>query len=184
MTPSHNDSKTAWRHWAKPVRAALPTPELSRGVTEQLRAWPPYQRAQRVLSYLAFGSELDLSALHQDAKTFYVTRTQPEELSVHVLGEGLERHPYGYLQPTPGSPRAETHTVDLALVPGLCYDRTGTRLGYGKGYYDRLLPNLRPDVPRVGVCPAALIVNSLPKDKYDVSMTQLASEWGIEGVAS
>ena len=45
----------------------------------------------------------------------------------------------------------DSHEIDLVLVPGLCFDRTGHRVGYGKGFYDRLLKKCRPDCLKIGV---------------------------------
>jgi 5-formyltetrahydrofolate cyclo-ligase len=47
--------------------------------------------------------------------------------------------------------RVESIEVDLVLVPLLCYDRTGHRIGYGKGYYDRFLAKCRPDCQKIGL---------------------------------
>ena len=41
--------------------------------------------------------------------------------------------------------------MDMVLVPGLCFDLTGHRVGYGKGFYDRFLGNCRPDCTKVGL---------------------------------
>jgi 5-formyltetrahydrofolate cyclo-ligase len=45
----------------------------------------------------------------------------------------------------------DSQDIDLVLVPGLCFDRTGHRVGYGKGFYDRLLATCRPDCLKIGV---------------------------------
>lgn len=64
--------------------------------------------------------------------------------------------------------------VDLVLVPGLAFDLNGTRLGRGKGHYDRLLAGLRPDAIRVGTCHAWQIAEApiapLPREPHDVPM--------------
>lgn len=163
----------------------MPT-TLGLQVAAQLREWPTYQAARRVLSYLAFGSEIDLRDLHEDnGKTFYVTRTaraQDPGLTIHRLSEGLEPHPYGYLQPPADAEPVSPHLIDLVLVPGLCFDMQGMRLGYGKGYYDRLLPSLQPEVVRVGVTAEALVVPTLPSDSFDVRMTHLVTELGVVAV--
>jgi 5-formyltetrahydrofolate cyclo-ligase len=184
VDPPVTASKAAWRRWAKAVRAGLP-PDLSLHLADALRRWPPYREARCVLTYLAFGGEPDLSALHQDAgKTFLVTRTHlnPPRLTLHRLEGGLERHPFGFLHPPPDAPEVALDEVDLALVPGLAFDLRGARLGYGKGLYDRLLPGLSAPVPRVGVTAAALIVPGLPHDALDVPMTHLLSEVGVREV--
>ena len=144
----------------------------------QLERHPLYRRAEHVLTYLAFGTELDLAGL--GGKHFYATRTGRDgTLTVHALGGGLERHPYGFLEPPAGNPEIEIGRLDLLLVPGLAFDRSGTRLGYGKGFYDRLLADVPPGVPVVGVVPEGLIAGSLPRAPHDVPMTHLLSERGI-----
>ena len=177
------EDKAQWRRWARAVRADLDIPALGREVTAQLERWPIYHRAEHVLTYLAFGTELDLAGL--TGKRFYATRTRKDgALSVHALTGGLERHPYGFFEPPSGSPAFELGRLELILVPGLAFDRAGTRLGYGKGFYDRLLRDVRPGVPVVGVVPDALIVQGLPSEAHDVPVTHLMSESGIHTVRS
>lgn len=171
-------SKTKWRRWAKETRAQLDVPALSKDVVTQLELWPPYRRAEHVLTYLAFGSELDLSRLK--GKQFYITRTREDgTLSTHALSEGLEQHPYGFRQPGKASPVVEARRLELLLVPGLAFDHSGTRLGYGKGFYDRLLSCVQKGVPIVGVTPSQLIVPALPAEPHDVPVTHLLSETGV-----
>lgn len=45
----------------------------------------------------------------------------------------------------------ETRLIDVVLVPGLCFDRSGHRVGYGKGFYDRFLKKCRPDCVKIGL---------------------------------
>ena len=179
-------SKPQWRQWAQGVRGELPVTDLSAQLVRHLRAWQPYREARHVLSYMAFGSELDLGALPEDeGKTFYVTRTwkKPElRLSVHRLDGGLERHPYGYYQPPADAEPIDPKTLDLILVPGLCFDRAGGRVGYGAGYYDRFLPKVRAGVPRVGVTAEALVVPELYREDHDVPVTHLVTEKGVVSV--
>lgn len=174
-------SKAEWRRWAKATRAQLDIPALSAAVVTRLEAWPPYRRAEHALTYLAFGSELDLSSLR--GKHFYTTRTRGDgTLSVHALSGGLERHPYGFYQPRAGSPAVGLERLELLLIPGLAFDHSGTRLGYGRGFYDGLLEQVT-GVPVVGVVPSALIVATLPAEPHDVRMTHLLSETGLTQVS-
>ena len=182
--PPPTSPKQQWRKWAKEVRSNLEPDLISKQVVEHLISWSVFKKAEHILIYLAFGSEISLEALTKQEKTFYVTRTWETDrnLTVHRLDGGLESHPYGYIQPTMTSSAVDPQKIDLALVPGLCFDRAGTRLGYGRGYYDRLLPKLRPDVPFVGVAANALIVSESPKDLFDIPMTHLVSERGVARV--
>ena len=171
-------SKAQWRRWAKATRAQLDISTLSQAVTVQLERHPRYRRAGHVLTYLAFGTELDLAGL--TGKHFYATRTCANgTLSVHELTGGLERHPYGFDEPRADSPEVPLTRLELVLVPGLAFDRSGTRLGYGKGFYDRLLTEVPPGVPVVGVVPESLIAKTLPRAPHDVQVTHLLSERGI-----
>jgi 5-formyltetrahydrofolate cyclo-ligase len=180
VQPLPTDSKQRWRRWAKQHRSLLVNPTLEYEVVKTLRSSNLYQNAHNILTYLAFGSEISLAALHQDgSKTFYMTRAWDDNtLTIHPLTKELETHRYGFLQPGASAPLIDTSEIDLVLVPGLCFDRSGTRLGYGKGHYDRLLPKLL-HVPRVGVTIETLIVEKLPNDTFDVPMSHLLSEAGL-----
>jgi 5-formyltetrahydrofolate cyclo-ligase len=183
VQPFFNDSKQSWRRWAKQSRSQIVQSTLDYEVIKALRHSELYQNANHVLSYLAFGSEINLAALHQDMnKTFYITRVwQDNTLTVHPLDKELETHAYGFLQPLATAPLIDTRKIDLVLVPGLCFDKQGTRLGYGKGNYDRLLPGLL-NVARLGVSAEALVVEQLPRDTFDVPMTHLVTEAGLRQV--
>jgi 5-formyltetrahydrofolate cyclo-ligase len=62
------------------------------------------------------------------------------------------------------------------LVPGLAFDATGRRLGYGGGYYDRLLPFLSPAAPRVAGAFEAQIVDSVPTAPHDITVDCIVTE--------
>ena len=158
--------------------------ERSADVVAGLRRFDPFIRAETVLTYLPFGSEIDLSDLTSAAgKRFVVPRTAGAEegrMSLHLLaGSILEPHRFGPLEPAAASPKVVADDVSLALVPGLLFDSLGYRLGYGKGYYDRLLPLLRPGTVLVGVVLSQLVVDSLPHERHDVRVTHLATERGV-----
>ena len=82
------------------------------------------------------------------------------------------------MQPAANALEIKPEVIDLVLVPGLCFDKQGYRLGYGKGYYDKLLPTLR-SIPFVGITAEALIVDKLPTESFDVAMTHLVTETGM-----
>ena len=174
-------SKQSWRHWAKRVREQQHTqPELTTSIISNLQEHPAYQNATHVLIYLAFKQELNLSRLWQNEpnKQFYATRTHihNKTLSVHALDTPLEKHPLGFLQPVASAPVIQPEHLDMVLVPGLCFDYRGFRLGYGGGFYDRFLPLLRPDAIRVGVSTRALLVPKLPTEPHDCQVQFVVTE--------
>lgn len=151
-------------------------------MVDGLLAWPGLPRGGSLLLYLAFGDEIDLTPLLALPDTrLVVSRTHTDgRLTLHPYEPArLERHPLGFAQPPEGAPRVDPGALDAALLPGLCFDLGGARLGYGRGYFDRLLPGLRTDAPRVGVGFEALVVPRLPRDPHDVPVTHLATERGV-----
>lgn len=68
--------------------------------------------------------------------------------------------------------------VSVVLVPGVAFDRRGYRLGYGGGFYDRLLPRLRPDCLTVGIAFDQQVVDALPAEPHDQRVGALLTERG------
>ena len=66
--------------------------------------------------------------------------------------------------------RVGPQQIDFAIVPGLGFDRNGGRIGYGKGYYDRLLPQLPTDCPKVGLAYDCQLVENIPVESHDQRM--------------
>ena len=177
-------SKAEWRRWARQVRAGLDLPSLSEQVVSRLAGWDRLLAARTILTYLAMPDEIDLADLQPLlGNALVVTRTPSSgPLSIHPLGSHLEVHRYGFRQPVEGTSLVAVDSIDVALIPGLVFDRRGIRLGRGKAYFDELLSRLRPDALRVGVAPSAQVVERLPADAHDVRMTHLATEEGLSVV--
>ena len=186
--PSASEPKNDWRIWARHARDASASPNTDIEIVSRLSSWHPYKAARCILTFLAFGSEPDTKALESEAeKDFYVTRTwpgEPDRQSIHRLDrKNLEQHPYGFLQPPEETPEVDPGIIEIVLVPGLAFDESGGRLGYGLGYYDQLLLNLDPAALRIGVTPVSLVVPQLPTGEHDVAMTHLVTEQRITSVA-
>ena len=147
-----------------------------------LVAWGGIGPKSNVLLYDPLPDEPDLTALVPRCRAL-VTRTPEDgDLTVHEFATPRERHPLGFSQPKVGTPEVAPSEIDVALVPGLAFDRSGVRLGRGKGYYDRLLSQLRPDAAVIGVAPEALVVEALPHEGHDRRMTHLLTESGLSAV--
>lgn len=192
--PPPGADKTALRRYARSRRAALMTPrerchQLSTAVAAGIADSGEFQSATTVLTYLAFGSEIDLTSLTEaPRKRFAVplTHSPDSSLTFHLLdGADLLASRSGFRQPLAAAPQVNLAEVDLVLVPGLAFDPTGTRLGYGKGFYDRFLAQLAtvdPSVPTVGVTLEELVLNALPEDRHDVKVSHLATQTGVRRV--
>ena len=179
-------NKQEARQWALSLRPKLECPQANASVVGHLKSFSEFHSSQHVLSYLGFRSEVDLDELHQMTdKTFYTTRThaKPRRLSVHKMDPNqLEKHRFGYWQPTAESSEVDPQTIDLVLVPGLAYDRQGGRLGYGMGHYDRLLLQLKPTAIKIGVTYGSLLVATLPLEDHDIPMNYIVTDQGLVSV--
>lgn len=92
----------------------------------------------------------------------------------HYRFEGLHQlkeNKFGIAEPAGGTTLLP-ETFDLVLVPLLVADRSGNRIGYGKGYYDRFLAGCRPECKTIGVSLAAP-VESVPAEAHDVPLSGL-----------
>jgi 5-formyltetrahydrofolate cyclo-ligase len=157
--------------------------ERAREACARLVREPEFERAQVLLSYAPLRFELDPDDAVQRAlalgKQVLLPRVIPDshELALHVYmpGDELEESGMGVREPLPTSPRMAPERVDLVLVPGLAFDARGFRLGFGKGYYDRLLPTL-PRAARFGLAFELSLLPEVPCEEHDAPMDVLITE--------
>ena len=83
------------------------------------------------------------------------------------------------LEPSPDALEIENGLLECVLLPGLAFDHSGFRLGYGMGFYDRLLEKLPSSVLLVGICSRTLQVERLPREPHDRAVGWLADEGGV-----
>ena len=109
----------------------------------------------RVLSVASKEGEIDLGPINKlllEEGRLLLSRVVGEHLDCYKVSslEGLILPPYSILEPDPLlCKRASFDQIDVVLVPGLCFDDLCSRIGYGKGHYDRLLSLLRKENPDV-----------------------------------
>ena len=85
--------------------------------------------------------------------------------------DSLREGAYGILEPV-GELFNDYSSIDLVIVPGMAFDHAGHRLGRGKGYYDRLLPQLTKAY-KIGLCFDFQMTDNVPHDEKDVVMEEV-----------
>ena len=143
-----------------------------------------YQGARTVFCYVGSAREIDTSALLRaalrDGKVLAlplcVGKGIMEARQIRGLGD-LVSGKYGILAPKLECPVVEPEAFDLAIIPCCTGNARGQRLGYGGGYYDRLLPQLH--CPTVLICREQLMSPEVPVEEHDMRCTMLVTEKGI-----
>ncbi|MEG3435772.1 5-formyltetrahydrofolate cyclo-ligase [Pannus brasiliensis CCIBt3594] len=155
----------------------------SERLRENLRALALFQRAKTILGYFSYRQEPDLSSLFTLHHRWGLSRCAGDSLSWHCWtpGDPLELNRYGIYEPMAIAPEILPAEVDLLLIPAVACDRRGYRLGYGGGYFDRVLarPEWR-DIPTIGILFEGFYLEELPIDPWDKPLQGICTESRIE----
>ncbi|MBE9182559.1 5-formyltetrahydrofolate cyclo-ligase [Oculatella sp. LEGE 06141] len=149
-----------------------------------LQAWPLFSRARTVLAYFSFRQEPDLSPLFSSDRRWGFPRCVDKALHWHQWSPEqrlpLQTGSYGIVEPHPEAPMLDLADVDLLLVPAIACDVRGYRLGYGGGFYDRLLSSPAwARKPAIGIVFEFARLPSVPIDPWDRPLKGICTEAGL-----
>jgi 5-formyltetrahydrofolate cyclo-ligase len=178
-------------------RDALPPPlraEFSRSIVDLLTTMPSYRDAKSVLLTSSFGSEVETGELIEKTlglgKTLLLPLVNKEARMLELFEvtdprSQLARGTYGIAEPRVDKcRRAAYDEVDWVLVPGVVFADNGYRVGYGGGYYDRLLPLLPSRAPRVSAAFQLQRRGEVPHGVHDQKVEMIVTETGTCSVAA
>lgn len=145
---------------ARQIMAAAERAECSREITLKLLNLPSYKSAETVLGYMSFGAEFETGAWVQqslrDGKQVLLPRVnsatrQLELFQVVDLQQDVAPGKWDIAEPLPQRCRRveDSERIDFILLPGVAFARDGSRLGYGGGFYDKLLERICLDTHRL-----------------------------------
>jgi 5-formyltetrahydrofolate cyclo-ligase len=177
------------------IAARNQLPESSRQshsaqISQRLLQLPAYQQAKVVLAYMNFGTEFDSANWAQrvldDNKLLLLPKVnqlsgQLDLYWVFDLQSQLAGGAWGILEPSPEHcERLNTlNRVEFALLPGVAFTREGARLGYGGGYYDKLLAQMSRRPPLIAAGFGIQLVEHLPQEATDVKVDWIVTEQEI-----
>lgn len=144
-----------------------------------------YQRARTLILYMSTAIEVDTSGILRHAlahgKRVALPRCRPGTrlMDFYYIRsmQDLETGSYGLLEPKTSCEPLTHYEDSICLVPALAYDRSGYRLGYGGGYYDRFLSGYPG--PRIGLIYADDLRRQLPHGRFDRPVQLIVSERGF-----
>lgn len=176
------------RELRKAVRrqlAALTGEELARSdeaLFEKFLALPQVERAGTIFAFWGIpGKEPDtarlIARLVERGKAVGLPRMLPEhrmEVRRYDPDRPLVPVRFGISEPGEDCPLLSREEIDLVLVPAVCYDRRGYRLGFGGGYYDRWLEDFSG--VKIGLCRQAVLQDRVPIEAHDARVDLLLTE--------
>jgi len=184
--PKIEEAKAALRLKARSSRAAIlnsTRPDAAKAVADHFFKAVALRPADIVAGYWRIKDEMDCQPiLVRLMDTFQpvclpvvLGDEQPLELRLWEQGAPLYEAGFGTLAPSELAPQVEP---DVILMPLLGFDKRGTRLGYGGGYYDRTLERLSRRPRLVGLAFAAQELDDIPREAHDVPLDIIVTEHG------
>ncbi|WP_462137582.1 5-formyltetrahydrofolate cyclo-ligase [Candidatus Mycalebacterium sp.] len=186
-------SKTEIRSRFERLRAeksASELAELSSAISSEIFRSDIFRSARAVALYSAVRGEVDVSSIlpvmRESGKKVFFPRVCGQDLRFFEVSDAageLSAGSFSIPEP-PEDPAREAapSDIDLIVVPGLCFDRSGSRIGYGKGFYDRATRGLNPEK----VCAAAysfqFVDFEIPSESHDARVGFVITERGISRV--
>lgn len=157
--------------------------EKDESIRKRLSALSEFAEAGTILFYASFKSEVDTFELLKNSmlsnKTVVLPRVDKESsrLALYEIRalEDLAPGCYGILEPRAAEDRIiDPAVIDVMIIPGVAFDGHCNRLGYGKGYYDRLLS--QKNAPALALAYEEQILARIPADAHDIRMDKIITD--------
>lgn len=180
-------NKNELRLKMKAVRRSLTDEEISaksENIISRFIMLEEYKKARELSVYMSAFKEPDTLPLIMHSMDLNkkiavpVSNTDTRTLTLAYLGDNanLKKGAYGISEPELII-AADKNDIDIIAVPGLAFDKTGNRLGFGMGYYDNLLADM--SAVKVGFCYDFQLMELLPAEEHDISMDIIITETKI-----
>lgn len=184
------EAKNALREQYLAIRRAMPRSDLaqiSAAICNRFLTLASYRYSEHILLYAPLFDEPDIMPIAYAAlsagKTvwFPLCNADNHTMTFHRVTDPdaqLSVGTYGIREPEQALPCYDfALSGSVCIVPAILFDRSGYRLGYGKGYYDRFLPSFGGTV--VGAAPSASVIDALPHGRFDCTVDILLTEKGV-----
>lgn len=160
--------------------------DKSNTIFNQLNKTEFYTKANNVMLYVSFGSEVMTRPIIDDllnkGKRVFIPVTVPETKALVVselknYDNDLVVGHFGVMEPKKEALRpVDPNILDLVIVPGVVFDIEGYRIGYGGGYYDRFIPRLSNKTTTVSLAFHMQLIDKVPTSEYDKAVDYIITE--------
>lgn len=155
-------------------------------ITDKLLNLDCIKNAKNIMLYLDFNNEVSTDSLIKKLLNLGKIVSSPITLKeerklipsqITDLKNGIQYGAYNIREPKPEcSPAINIKDLDVVIVPAVAYDKNCYRLGYGGGFYDRFLENLRKDAVTIGIAFDLQIFDEVPKEAHDAQLDYIVTE--------
>lgn len=144
-----------------------------------------FQRARTIFYFASFRSEVStlphIKEAFRQGKRIFLPKVDnlKKRLKIYEILDLEEIKPgfMGIPEPEVSADRERNiNEVDLVIMPGVAFDPQGNRLGYGAGYYDKLLSSLKRIIPLIAIAFDEQILESLPSEGHDVKIHMIVTD--------
>ncbi len=182
------DKKNLRKH-SKNIRKNVDVKNISKVIMQKIQNLDEYQESKTILIYSSVNNEIDTFLLLEDKKDFFlpVVNNDKKTLSLFSYHPQCPLILNDWQIPEPdisSSEQISPNEIDLAIIPALMADCRGYRLGYGGGFYDRLIPNFNSKCTKIIPIVHSLLIESLPTEEHDQQADIVISEQTILKIIS
>lgn len=158
----------------------------SNAIMDKITSLDIYKHSKVVFIYMDFKNEVITSNLIKrmlsEKKRVVIPYTDsintvliPSEITKE---SDLKQNSFGYFEPKSILP-VNIEEIDLVIVPGVVFDKNLNRIGFGKGYYDKILNRLKPSAKKVALAHDFQVLEDIPAEEHDVKMDMIITEKNI-----
>lgn len=145
----------------------------SKKIRQTITEMEIFNHASTIYGYMPFKNEVDVVFLEETSKMllgkpYMIPKVTGKEMKFYELEsyDKLAIGTYGIMEPRGDEKTREPDGASIVLVPGVCFDEQGYRIGYGGGYYDRLMKKY-PEATYIGVCFDEQLIPEIPREPHD-----------------
>jgi len=135
------------------------------------------KKCKVIMTYISFNDEVDTLNLINyflDKKIIAVPKVNKDSMDFYIINslKDLKKGTFGILEPTSNN-KLNNFDNSVCIIPGICFDKKGNRIGYGKGYYDKYLKD--KNIYKIGLCFKECLVNEIDSDTHDIKIDEIIS---------
>lgn len=149
-----------------------------------------FNKAKNIFIYLSFGTEINtrtiIEKILESKKNVYIPKVYKNNKSMKAIKlssfNDLKENSMGILEPIEDENYIDKKDIDLIIVPGVVFDLEGNRIGYGGGYYDRYLEEIKDVVNKLVIAYEFQVIDYIESEDHDIKVDYIVTEEKIRKI--